>query len=150
MKDNDPELRKIRPHLGFLSGKESAANAGDSDPWDGKIPWKSKWQPIPIVLPGNSQGKRSLVGYSPCTLSYLDTTEWLNTAHRPRLDIEFIYCMSTVHRFAKNSTGLRWLSPHACDQIQSTSNNSSNNCLFLTWKREKRSSDKWYREKMGS
>ena len=40
---NDPELRKIRPKLGFpggMSGKESAPNAGDTDPWDGKIPWK--------------------------------------------------------------------------------------------------------------
>ena len=94
MKENDPELRKIRPKLGFagdISGKESAANAGDADPWDGKIPWKTKWQPIPIFLPGNSHGKRSFAGYSPCGHRYLDTTEWLNTAHRSGLKIEFIH-----------------------------------------------------------
>ena len=35
------------------------------DPWVGKIPWKRKWQPTPVFLPGESQGQRSLAGYSP-------------------------------------------------------------------------------------
>ena len=35
------------------------------DPWVGKIPWRRKWQPTPAFLPGESQGWRSLVGYSP-------------------------------------------------------------------------------------
>ena len=35
------------------------------DPWIGKIPWRRKWQPIPVFLPGKSHGQRSLVGYSP-------------------------------------------------------------------------------------
>jgi len=30
-----------------------------------KIPWRRKWQPIPVFLPGKSHGQRSLVGYSP-------------------------------------------------------------------------------------
>ena len=34
-------------------------------PWEGKIPWRRKWQPTPVFLPGKSQGQRSLVGYSP-------------------------------------------------------------------------------------
>ena len=33
-------------------------------PWVGKIPWRRKWQPTPIFLPGESHGQRSLVGYS--------------------------------------------------------------------------------------
>ena len=28
------------------------------DPWVGKIPWRRKWQPTPIFLPGKSQGQR--------------------------------------------------------------------------------------------
>ena len=36
-----------------------------SDPWVGKIPWRRKWQPTPVFLPGESHGWRSLVGYSP-------------------------------------------------------------------------------------
>ena len=48
------------------------------NPWVRKIPWRSKWQPTPIFLPGDSHGQRSLVGYSPCRLKEeLDTTEWL-------------------------------------------------------------------------
>ena len=30
-----------------------------------KIPWRRKWQPTPVFLPGRSHGKRSLAGYSP-------------------------------------------------------------------------------------
>ena len=31
----------------------------------GKIPWRRKWLPTPVFLPGESHGQRSLVGYSP-------------------------------------------------------------------------------------
>ena len=34
-------------------------------PWVKEIPWKKKWQPTPVLLPGESHGQRSLVGYSP-------------------------------------------------------------------------------------
>ena len=34
-------------------------------PWDGKIPWRRKWQPIPEFLPGEFHGQRRLVGHSP-------------------------------------------------------------------------------------
>ena len=42
--------------------------------WFGKIPWKRKWQPTPVLLPGESHGQRSLVGYSPWGQKELDTT----------------------------------------------------------------------------
>ena len=35
------------------------------DPWPEKIPWRRKWQPTPVFLPGKSHGQRSLAGYSP-------------------------------------------------------------------------------------
>ena len=35
------------------------------NPWFGKIPWRRKWQPTAIFLPGEFHGQRSLVGYSP-------------------------------------------------------------------------------------
>jgi len=35
------------------------------DPWVGKIPWRRKWQPTPVVLPEEYHGQRSLAGYSP-------------------------------------------------------------------------------------
>ena len=31
-------------------------------PWVGKIPWKRSWQPIPVFLPGEFHGQRSLAG----------------------------------------------------------------------------------------
>ena len=46
--------------------KAFACNAGDlGDPWVGKFPWRRKWQPTPVFLPGESHGQRNLVGYSP-------------------------------------------------------------------------------------
>ena len=58
--------------LGFpwwLSGKESACQCRRHkqcrfDPWVGNIPWRKKWQPSPLFLPGKSHGQRSLVVYS--------------------------------------------------------------------------------------
>ena len=35
------------------------------NPWVGKIPWRRKWQSIPVLLPGKYHGLRSLVDYSP-------------------------------------------------------------------------------------
>ena len=47
-------------------------------PWVGKMPWRRKWQPMPVFLPGESHGQRSLVGYSPWAREELDMTEQLN------------------------------------------------------------------------
>ena len=33
--------------------------------WVKKIPWRRKWHPTPVFLPGESHGQRSLAGYSP-------------------------------------------------------------------------------------
>ena len=48
------------------------------DPWVGKIPWRRKWQPSPVLLPGKSHGWRSLVGYSPWGCKEVDTSERLH------------------------------------------------------------------------
>ena len=44
------------------------------NPWVGKIPWRRKWLPTPVVLPGELHGQRSLVGYSPQGHKELDMT----------------------------------------------------------------------------
>ena len=46
--------------------------------WVGKIPWRRKWQPTPVFLPGKSHGRRNLVGYSPWGRKESDTTEQLH------------------------------------------------------------------------
>ena len=40
--------------------------------------WRRKWQPTPVLLPGKSHGRRSLVGCSPWGLKGSDTTERLH------------------------------------------------------------------------
>ena len=51
------------------------------DPWVGKIPWRRQWLPTPVSLPGEFQGLRSLVGYSPWGHKELDMTEQLIVTH---------------------------------------------------------------------
>ena len=72
--------------------KNLPANAGRCkrrgfNPWVGKIPWRRKWQPTPVFLPGEFHGQRSLVGYSPwchtvghdwSNLAYTHTHYWEN------------------------------------------------------------------------
>ena len=48
------------------------------DPCVGKIPWRRKWQPTPVLLPGESHGWRSLVGYSLWDRKDSDMTEQLH------------------------------------------------------------------------
>ena len=60
-------------HLGaflWLSGKEPACQCRRCgfDPWVEYFPWRKKWLPTPVFLPGKSHGFllwRSLVGYCP-------------------------------------------------------------------------------------
>ena len=42
------------------------------------MPWRRKWHPTPVLLPGESHGRRSLVGYSPWSHKESDTTEQLH------------------------------------------------------------------------
>ena len=91
-------IRKLNINLGFkimnrdylglprgLSGKESACQAGDGFyPWVQKIPWRRKWQPTPVCLPGESHGQRSLVGlgYGPWGRKASDTIWRLNDSNK--------------------------------------------------------------------
>ena len=47
----------------WLRSKESACQCRRCgfDPWPRKTPWRSKWPPTPVFLPGKSHGQRSLV-----------------------------------------------------------------------------------------
>ena len=72
-------MPKILP--GWLSGKESTCQCGRCgfDPWVRTIPWRRKWQPTPVFLPGESHGQRSLEGYNPQSHKDSDMTEQLTT-----------------------------------------------------------------------
>ena len=42
----------------------------------GKIPWRRKWQPTPVFLPGEFHRQRSLVGYSPWGHSWTQLSDY--------------------------------------------------------------------------
>ena len=60
--------------------KASAWNVGDlgSIPGSGRSPGEGNGTPTPVLLPGESHGGRSLVGYSPRGRKEPDTTERLH------------------------------------------------------------------------
>ena len=76
-----PSVRSI-PFLSFIVpifpggsyGKSVCLQGGRP----GFSPWRRKWQPTPLLLPGESHGWRSLMGYSPWSRKELDTTERLH------------------------------------------------------------------------
>ena len=62
---NLPAMRETRPEF---------------DPWVGKIPWRRKWQPTLVFLPGKSHRQSSLADswQSPWSRKELDMTERLH------------------------------------------------------------------------
>ena len=77
----------------WISGKESACqckrpNRCSFNPWVGKIPWRRKWQPTPVLLSRNFHGQRSLAGYSPRCHKELDTAMH---AHMPLISHCFLW-----------------------------------------------------------
>ena len=74
------------------------------DLWVGKIPWRSRWPPIPVFLPGESDWQRSLAGYGPQSC-------------RVRCDWSDLACMRTLtfsHRILTFSLWLHCPSPLSC------------------------------------
>ena len=64
----------------WLSGKESACNAGDTGDagsvlGSGRSPEGGRCKSIPVLLPGKSHGQRILAGYSPWGRKESETTE---------------------------------------------------------------------------
>ena len=64
----------------WLSGKDSACQARDSGSILGwEDPWRRKWKPTPVFLPGENTGHRILVVYSPWRLEELNTERVTHT-----------------------------------------------------------------------
>ena len=74
----------------WLSDKEFACQCKRHgfDPWVKKVPWRRKWQPIPVFLPGKSHGQRSLAGYSPWGHKESDKTEGLNSDNNNKVHFQ--------------------------------------------------------------
>ena len=65
-------------------------------------PWRRKWQPTLVFLPGESHGQRSLLGYSPWGRKESETTERLT----------FIFHFHALEKeMASHSSILAWRIP---------------------------------------
>ena len=74
----------------WRSGKESACQCRRHkrrgfNPWVRMLPWRRKWQPTPVFLPGKFHGQRSLAGYSPWGRKESDATDHTH-AHTTRVN----------------------------------------------------------------
>ena len=107
----DNEVIVHVPSEGFAGGsvgEESTCNAGHClwcrrqrfSHWIGKVPWRSKWQPSAVFLPGEFNGQRSLMGYSPRGRREADTSYQLNHHH--------IQKMSLSHKKGTHVNQLNW------------------------------------------
>ena len=89
--------------FGDAGGKESACQRGQSKrhgfhPWVGKVPWRRKWHPTPVFLPGESHGRSSLAGCSPQGRKEWDTTEQLSARCHKRdwTPCPFFSCVAPI------------------------------------------------------
>ena len=93
------------------------------DPSVGKIPWRRKWQPTPVFLPGESHGWRSLLGFSPWYCKKSDPTEHIVPTIKMHI---YIYKMHMYNITAiKTETAL-------CGKIQKKKKTVFNNPSKLT------------------
>ena len=89
--------------LGFPGGlvvKNPAYNVGDAGDVGPvcvqKIPWRRKWQPSPILFPGEAHGQRSLAGFRPQGHKESDTTGHARDYHphyRPVTTLNVFFCL---------------------------------------------------------
>ena len=100
----------------WFSDKESAYQCKrlGLDPWVGKIPWRRKWQPTPLSLPGKSHGQMSLVGYSPwgckrvghnLANKYTRTHQWLRLHASAAEVAQTVKCLPAMRETGIQSLG---------------------------------------------
>ena len=108
--------RLSNKHLtsGWGSGKEPACRCRRHrrrrfSPWVRKIPWRRKWQPTPLFLPGESHGQRSLVGYSPWNHKESDRTEVTQHTCEKALELILQGGPKTDNRVFRPLSGTTWI-----------------------------------------
>ena len=87
--------------------KNLPANAGDVGliPGSGKFPWRRKWQPTPVFLPGEFHGQRSLARYNPWGRKESDMTKGLTLSITRRWEVytSFLYISEIICQVKKAS-----------------------------------------------
>ena len=84
---------------GSTSGKKSAGQCRRCkrhgfNPWVRKIPWRRKWHPTPVFLPGKPHGQRSLAAFSPW--SYRVRHDWNDLAAYMHIAITITLCLQEI------------------------------------------------------
>ena len=64
------------------------------DPRVGKVPWRRKWQPTPVPLPGESYGLRSLVGSQRVNHGWSGLTHTAHVEWWRRWTLEAVTCVA--------------------------------------------------------
>ena len=72
-------------------------------------PWRRKWEPTPVFLPGEFHGQRSLAGYSPWGHKELITTEQIYRYSS--------FPLSYIHTYICMRVLVTQLCPILCDPI---------------------------------
>ena len=89
--------------------KNSITNSGDtreagSVPGLYTFPWRKAWQPTPVLLPGESHGQRTRVGY--CSKGVEINLKFTRVEHevvtRPPSSASCHYCFTT-HKYTHNN-----------------------------------------------
>ena len=114
------------------------------NPWFGKIPWRRKWQPTQVFLPGEFHGQRSLMGL----LQSLGLQSWIRkclydwhfhflwSSSAPYVWTYLIYFTGKKHKYWKPGT---FRLPHSFETrifywaYEHNANNNNNNnswCLY--------------------
>ena len=103
-----------------LSGKKSACSSDcrrlrrhGFNPWVRKIPWRRKWQPTPVFLPGESYRQRSLVGCNPGGHKESDTTEHAHTYTY----LHYLLIHFSMKKKSNSPSGL-WVRPRGAPLVE--------------------------------
>ena len=93
--------------------------------------WRRKWQPTPVFLPGESHGRRSLVGCSPLGRTESDTTEatWRQWPRKHFYETD----LGTATLYQRGQKAMCWLPDDHCFKTSPTSGYSY---LETKWKFE--------------
>ena len=123
-------LKLFRHFLwGFL-----ADSVAKNPPANGKVPWRRKWQPTPVFLPGKSHGQRTLEHYNPWGCRELDMTEhsrmkvttllinWnqKDLGPRPGKWLKLPECWPSTHATEPGVAKMPWADKAQCDHGVST------------------------------
>ena len=67
--------------------------------------WRRKWQPTPVFLPGESQGRRNLMGCHLWGCTESDTTKWLSSSSSRIVSSSSMSCYEVSNSSGKWSNG---------------------------------------------